>query len=94
MLLLLLLWILISLIVVSLVVLLSKKYGLEFLLVSIASLVIISNILAVKVVSFGIFTASAGVIVYSMTFMILNVIAELYDKKTAKRLEGKSAVMT
>ncbi|MBS3167077.1 queuosine precursor transporter [Candidatus Woesearchaeota archaeon] len=83
--LLILIWILVTLSIVSIIVLLSKKYGFELISVILASLVVISNILANKIVLFGSFIVSAGVIAYSITFMLTNILAELYGKKVAKR---------
>jgi len=51
--LLILIWILVTLSIVSIIVLLSKKYGFELISVILASLVVISNILANKIVLFG-----------------------------------------
>ena len=83
--LLILIWILVTLSIVSIIVLLSKKYGFELISVILASLVVISNILANKIVLFESFIVSASVIAYAITFMLRNILAELYGKKVAKR---------
>lgn len=50
-----------------------------------AALVVMANIFAVKIVSFGPFTVPAGVIVFSMTFLITDILSEKWGKAQAKK---------
>ncbi len=47
------------------------------------TLLILANILASKVVQFGIFTIPAAVVAYPFTFLITDIIGELWGKKEA-----------
>jgi len=78
-------WILTTLLVVSFAAILSKKYGVEYLIGTMAALVVTANILAVKIVVFGPFTVPAGIIVFSMTFLITDILSEKWGKKEAKK---------
>jgi len=70
------LWILTTLLVVSFAAILAKKYGVEYLIGLMAALVVMANIFANKIVMFGSFTVPAGVIVFSMTFLITDILSE------------------
>ena len=79
------LWILTTLLVVSFTAVLAKKYGVEYLIGIMAALAITANILATKIVMFGPFTVPAGVIVFSMMFLITDILSEKWGKKTARK---------
>jgi len=49
----------------------------------VAALIVMANIFAHKIVVFGPFTVSAGVIVFSMTFFITDLLSEKFGKKYA-----------
>jgi len=51
----------------------------------IAGLVVMSNIFAVKIISIGPFIVPAGVILFSMTFLITDFLSEYYGKRTAQK---------
>lgn len=78
-------WILIVLSITTLIAVISKKYGIEFLIGIFVALIIISNILANKIVVFLKWAVPAGIIAYSITFFITDIINEFYDKKQAKK---------
>jgi hypothetical protein len=81
-------WILATLLIVSFAAVLAKKYGVEYLIGTMAALVVMANIFAVKIVSFGPFTVPAGVIVFSMTFLITDILSEKWGKAEAKKQSG------
>lgn len=47
---------------------------------------VIAAVLAVKIVKLGIIVVPAGVIAYSLTFTVTDVISEVYGKRTANRV--------
>ena len=79
------LWIIATLLVVSVAGILGKRYGIEYLIATMAGLVVIANILANKIVMFGPFSVPGGVIAFSMTFLITDIISEKWGKKYAKK---------
>lgn len=79
------LWIIATLSIVSISAVFAKKYGVEYLIGTVGVLIVLANILATKIVSFGPITISAGVIVFSMTFLLTDIISEKYGKKYATR---------
>lgn len=83
--LLILIWIIATLVVVSFAAILGKKYGVVYPIAIMASLVVIANVLAVKIVSFGPFTVPGGVIAFSMTFLITDILSEKWGKKVARQ---------
>ena len=80
-----LLWIVTTFIVGSLAGILGKRYGLIFPVALVSALIIMANIFANKIVSFGMFTIPAGVIVFSMIFFITDLISEVWGKKAAQQ---------
>ena len=82
--LLILIWIIVMLGMGSLACILGKKYGVELIIGTFAGLVVIANILASKIITFGPFVVPAAVLVYSTTFLLTDVLAEHWGKKTAQ----------
>lgn len=64
----------------------NKKYSFTFLVlaVSYSVFLILANILEVKVVNFGIMTATAGLIIFPMSYIINDCIVEIYGFRRAK----------
>ncbi|NQU78406.1 queuosine precursor transporter [Candidatus Woesearchaeota archaeon] len=79
------LWILITLLVSSFSAVIGKKYGVEYPIAILAVLVVISNILANKIVMFGPFMVPGGVMVFSMTFMLTDILSEKWGKSYARK---------
>ena len=79
------LWILTTLLVVSFAAIFFKKYGVEYLIGLMTALIIMANIFAAKIVTFGGFAVPAGVIVFSMTFLITDILSEKWGKETARK---------
>lgn len=78
-------WIIVTLVVSSIAAILGKRYGVEYLIATVAALIVMANIFANKIVVFGPFTVPAGVIVFSMTFLITDILSEKWGKKYARR---------
>jgi len=83
-------WVLLTLSIVSLSLCVSRRYGVEVAVGIYASLTIISNVIAFKRVAIGqigslSILAPAGVIVYASTFLVTDLICEVYGKEKAKR---------
>ncbi len=79
------LWILATFAIGSLAGLLGKRYGVELPIAFVASLVVMANIFANKIVVVGPVTVPASVIVFSMTFFITDIISEKWGKSQARK---------
>ncbi|MBU2561155.1 MAG: queuosine precursor transporter [Nanoarchaeota archaeon] len=78
-------WIIVTLAVSSFAAVIGKKYGVEYPIAMMACLVVIANVLANKIVAFGPFTAPAGIIVFSMTFLITDILSEKWGASYARK---------
>jgi len=78
-------WILATFLIGSLAGIIGKRYGVEYPIALVSALVVMANIFANKIVQFGSFTVPAGVIVFSMTFFITDLISEKWGKKEARK---------
>ncbi|ADB58380.1 queuosine precursor transporter [Archaeoglobus profundus] len=79
------LWAVVTLAAVTLTVITSRRYGIEIAVGIFSTLTVLANILANKIVAVGSFIVPAGVIVYSTTFLVTDVISEVYGKEVAKK---------
>ncbi len=82
-------WTILTLSAVTLVVALAERYGVEIAIGIFATLTVVANIIASKLVTVGSIIVPAGVIVYSATFLITDILGEIYGKEY-----GKKAVIT
>ena len=73
-------WILVTLFVSSFSAVLGKKYGVEYPIAIMAVLVVTANVLANKIVAFGPFNVPAGIVVYSTTFLLTDILCEKWGK--------------
>ena len=80
-----LLWIIATLAIASLSGIIGKRYGVEYIIAVMASLVVIANIIAGKIVVFGPFVVPAAVIVYASTFLITDILSEKWGKHEARK---------
>ena len=80
-----LLWILATLAISSLSGVIGKRYGIEYVIAIMASLVVVANVIAGKIVIFGPFVVPAAVIVYASTFLITDIISEKWGKQQARK---------
>ncbi len=69
----------------TLFALLGRRYGVEFPLTFMATLVVAAAVLANKLVSFGPFSVPAGIIVASATFLMTDILSEMWDRSVASR---------
>ena len=79
-------WILTSLGIATLSTILSRKFGRWILYSVFAMLVLVSNLMAGKLISIGPATVPAVVAIYAVTFLCTDATCELYGKKEARRV--------
>ncbi len=77
------LWILVSLGISTCAMILATRYGSSVIIGLYASLVVMAQIFASKLVLFGPWPVPAGVIVYTISFLVTDVLSEFYSKKEA-----------
>ena len=73
------------LVIASIAGILSKKQGVEYLIGMFAGAVVITAVVANKLVVFGPFTLSASIIIFSITFFLTDIISEFWGKKEARK---------
>jgi len=78
-------WIICVLLITSLIAVIAKRHGVEYLIGTFVALVVISNILANKIVIFMKWAVPTAVIAYSVTFFISNIISEFYSERQARK---------
>jgi len=78
------LWIIATFIVGSVAGILGKKYTVAYPIALTASLIVIANIFAAKIIELGPFTVPAGVIAFSMTFFLTDILSERWGKREAR----------
>lgn len=79
------LWVLLTFFVGASVGVLGKRYGVAYPIALVAALVVMANIFANKMVRMGPFTLPGGVIIYSMIFLITDLISEYWGKTEARK---------
>ena len=77
-------WIIATFSVGSIAGVLGKRYGVAYPIALVSGLVVMANIFASKIVQIGPFSVPAGVITFSMTFFITDLISEKWGKEEAK----------
>ena len=78
-------WFLITLAIATLAAIVGKKYGVEYLIAMFAASIVIANVVVSKVIEIGFFTATAGLVVYSITFLLTDTISEFWGKNEARK---------
>ncbi|MFB6246141.1 MAG: queuosine precursor transporter [Candidatus Pacearchaeota archaeon] len=78
-------WIVGMLIIATVSAVLAKKFGPEILVGMFAGAVVITAVIANKIVVFGPFTLSASIIVFSITFFFTDILSEFWGKKKAQK---------
>lgn len=78
------LWIILTLLATSTVAYLGEEKGPGIIVGTFAGLIVISQVLANKVVTFLSFTVPAAVIVYATSFFLTDVLCEFHGKKRAR----------
>ena len=79
------LWIITTFILGSIAGILGKRYGVIYPIALVSALVVMANIFAAKIVQLGPFTVPAGIIVFSMIFLITDIISERWGKEKARK---------
>ncbi|MBS3903178.1 MAG: queuosine precursor transporter [Anaplasmataceae bacterium] len=64
---------------------LAKHYGVEYLIATFTTAVVVANVVASKIVTIGPLAVSAGVVAYSITFLLTDTISEFWGKKEAQK---------
>jgi uncharacterized integral membrane protein (TIGR00697 family) len=80
-----LMWIFLTLTAITIFVLLAKKSGVKVLIGIYSGLVIIAAVAAAKIITIFDIAVPAGVIVYSATFLVTDLISECFGKREAKQ---------
>lgn len=78
-------WICITLAISTIAAMVAGHKGVEYLIGIFAGAVVVTAVIANKVVTFGPFTLSASIIVFSVTFFLTDVISEFWGKKEATK---------
>lgn len=81
-----LLWVLLTLGVVSGISLLAKKWDVKVFYALYATLTIVANIIAVKLIMIGQFIVPAAVLVYSATFLLTDIVDEIWGRRESHRI--------
>ena len=78
------LFILATLFLASLSGIIAHRYGKIWLIGTFVAMVLMANIFANKIVVFFYWAVPAGIIVYSSTFLLSNILSEVYGKRSAQ----------
>jgi len=79
-------WLLTSLGIATSAIVLSRKFGSWLLYATFAMLVLVSNLMAGKLITIGPAVVPAVVAIYAVTFLCTDAVCELYGKEEAKRV--------
>lgn len=79
------LWMLGSLSVGLISAILAKYYGKEALTSGFIALLLMSNIVAVKIVGFSRWNVPAAILIYSSTFLVTDLLTEFYGRREAQK---------
>lgn len=77
-------WAVATLAIVTACTVLAARFGLEIAIGVFASLTVLANLLAVKTIAFGPLIAPAAVLVYASTFLLTDILSELYGEEKAR----------
>lgn len=77
-------WAAATLAIVTACAVLAARFGVEIAIGVFASLTVLANLLAVKTIAFGPFIAPAAVLVYASTFLLTDMLSELYGEEKAR----------
>lgn len=83
-------WVLITLGIVTVTMILAERYGIEIAIGIFTALIVIANVISSKIIFVGEIGSvnligPAGVIVYASTFLITDIIGEIYGKEYSKK---------
>jgi uncharacterized integral membrane protein (TIGR00697 family) len=69
---------------VTVCAILAARFGVEIAVGVFAALTVLANLIAVKTITFGPFIAPAAVLVYASTFLMTDILSELFGKEKAR----------
>ena len=78
-------WGLATLSVAGVSVIIGRRFGLDYVVATMAGMLVVSNILAVKLVVVWHYTVPAGVLPFAATFLLTDLIAEKWGRAQAQR---------
>jgi hypothetical protein len=78
-------WFLGTVLVATITALLAKHYGVGFLVAVFTASVVVANVVASKIVMIGPFAVSAGLVAYSVTFLMTDAISEFWSKRESQK---------
>lgn len=78
-------WLLITIVIGTVTAIIGRKYGLGYILSMFSGAIVIAAVVAPKIIEIGPFTTNAGLVVYSITFLLTDTISEFWGKKQAKK---------
>ena len=78
-------WVLATLVTAGFSVVLGRRFGTEFIVATMAGLLIISNILSVKLVSIFGNTVPAGVFTFAAIYLLTDILSEKWGRRAAQR---------
>ncbi len=83
-------WVLVTLGIVTVTMILAERYGVEIAIGIFTALIVIANVISSKIIFVGEvgsvnLIGPAGVIVYASTFLITDIIGEIYGKEYSKK---------
>jgi uncharacterized integral membrane protein (TIGR00697 family) len=77
-------WAAATLAIVTVCAFLAARFGVEIAVGVFAALTVLANLIAVKTITFGPFIAPAAVLVYASTFLMTDILSELFGKEKAR----------
>jgi len=77
-------WAATTLAIVTVCAVLATRYGVEIAIGVFSALTVLANLIAVKTITFGPFIAPAAVLVYASTFLMTDILSELFGKGKAR----------
>ena len=78
-------WVLGILSVTSVSSYLGKKFGVEYLIGTVAALIVMANAVASKIIVIGPLSMTASVVAYAMIFLVSDLIAEVWGEQKARK---------
>ena len=79
------LWIIGTLFSTTLIVAMSRKFGASLMIGVYASMIVMSQIFATKMVMFGEFVVPGAVVFYAVTYLLTDALSEFYGEESAKK---------
>jgi uncharacterized integral membrane protein (TIGR00697 family) len=64
---------------------LGKRYGISYVIATVAALVVVSNIVAIKIIHLGPLTVPAAIFIFPATFLVTDILTEKWGPSEARR---------